>query len=536
MPHPTLWRARLLAAATAGLLVLPVHLTAAHSAPGPAERAEAGHTTGQPADTGPNPAQTITLKVGINQQALNGLRARARQAHAAGGTSLPAPAPVPQAPTRTAGPDAPARTAAPRLDLLGAERLSRAVAAAHPRADPDPTEPAGEEPGVFVAAPIGEKPDAALSEACFTADNVDSGIGRIHNRFTYCRRVTIEAEYWSVDAKGIPIEEEGTTTATLELFAQGDDHDRRARVFAQVQKDSVDYDWGPLDNIFVAPNVPLSLLGNCLQSSQVCHATRSSYTMPWVTWDNNPDWAWWDIYNHPETSEGRDKISYNQWTVELFTDSPEYKTFQRGRTAPRMLRCDSATYFNLGKAKYPKACVFSEVTPHLTYTLGSTHHAVAEHLDAAHNRPNTTYPLLAPPGVPWPRDKSIPGKYQPQNPDAPGLHRITRALHPTESKANKDHKDGACFKTGPERDHYLDTGLPTRPPSGEQCDEYPFASTLEGAGNPRPDFSVKSVPATDNRVAGGILRKYYVDDRILAWDPTLPRPHQTNDRFYVNIQ
>ncbi|WP_159461001.1 hypothetical protein [Streptomyces viridosporus] len=46
----------------------------------------------------------------------------------------------------------------------------------------------------------------------------------------------------------------------------------------------------------------------------------------------------------------------------------------------------------------------------------------------------------------------------------------------------------------------------------------------EDAGNSRPDFSVKSVPATDNRVVGGMLRKYCVDDRILARDPPLPRP------------
>ncbi|MFE1521670.1 NucA/NucB deoxyribonuclease domain-containing protein [[Kitasatospora] papulosa] len=72
-------------------------------------------------------------------------------------------------------------------------------------------------------------------------------------------------------------------------------------------------------------------------------------------------------------------------------------------------------------------------------------------------------------------------------------------------------------------------------PAGQQCDDYPFASTLEGAGNLRPDFSVKSIPAGDNRVAGGMLRKYYVDDRILAWNPALQRPYQTNDRFYVQI-
>ncbi len=137
---------------------------------------------------------------------------------------------------------------------------------------------------------------------------------------------------------------------------------------------------------------------------------------------------------------------------------------------------------------------------------------MAEHLYIAFNQPRSTYPLLAPPGQPWPRDKKIPGKYDPADQDAPGLHRITKKLHPDETKANKD-------RTNP----------------GEQCDEYPFASTLEGAGKASWDFSVKSVPAKDNRVAGGMPRECYVDDRMLAWDEGLDRPSETNDRFHMKI-
>ncbi|MGW7090211.1 hypothetical protein ACWGH2_42915 [Streptomyces sp. NPDC054871] len=46
---------------------------------------------------------------------------------------------------------------------------------------------------------------------------------------------------------------------------------------------------------------------------------------------------------------------------------------------------------------------------------------------------------------------------------------------------------------------------------------------------------MKSVLATDNRGAGGMLRRYYTDDRILAWDEKLESPAQSNDRFYMNI-
>ncbi|MFC7614376.1 NucA/NucB deoxyribonuclease domain-containing protein [Actinokineospora soli] len=120
------------------------------------------------------------------------------------------------------------------------------------------------------------------------------------------------------------------------------------------------------------------------------------------------------------------------------------------------------------------------------------------------------------------------------DPTAPGLHRITETLHPGEYLNNRNHKDGACYKTGPERDLYLDTGLPRPPiPSIEQCDEYPFASTLEGAAHPHWDFSVMAVPVSDNASGGGQLVTFYHEDRVLAWDFDLPE--SINDEFWVEI-
>jgi hypothetical protein len=104
-------------------------------------------------------------------------------------------------------------------------------------------------------------------------------------------------------------------------------------------------------------------------------------------------------------------------------------------------------------------------------------------------------------------------------------------------RANEEHKNGACYKEGPFAAVYLDTGLPTRPNTpAEQCDEYPFGSTLEGANHPDWDFSVLAVPQRDNSVAGGLLRSWYTDDRILARDASLPTPDITNDEFSVNIE
>lgn len=521
----------LIAAVVAGAFLLPVQAATADTATEPG--AAPAKTTA--ADT--TPEQTVKMKIGISKKELADLRAKGKKAEGAGQTSLPVP--NPSRVQKTPSTPRAAKPQAQPLTAVQAERTARQTAAANFQAQAQDASPkaaaAAEADRGYV--PIEDEPNQGRLNACFDGDSAGKGIGRIYNRFTYCARINLEAEYWEIDSKGVPVEKEGTTTAVWKVFGQGDAKDRRVRIWSQIEKDSVDYDWGPWDNIFTAPNVGLSLMASCSQDLDVCGASPSSYTMPWATWDNNPIWADWDITNSDRNTEGRDKISYNQWYVEAWTDDEEYKTLQKGTTAQRLVRCDSGTYFNQGKVKYPKACIFYEVTPHLTYTRGSssTHSEVAEHLDLALNHPNSTYPLLAAPNQPWPRNKIIPGKYQPSKPDAPGLHRITAKLHPDEIKANRDHKNGACFKTGPKRDLYLDTGLPNGTDPGEQCDEFPFASTLEGAGSTTWDFSVKSVDATDNRVAGGMLRKYYTDDRILAWDKGLDRPDVTNDRFYMEI-
>ncbi|MFJ4100828.1 NucA/NucB deoxyribonuclease domain-containing protein [Amycolatopsis japonica] len=63
-------------------------------------------------------------------------------------------------------------------------------------------------------------------------------------------------------------------------------------------------------------------------------------------------------------------------------------------------------------------------------------------------------------------------------------------------------------------------------PSDEQCDEYPFAATMEGAASPDWDFSAKAVNGRENTRAGGYLRWYVFWDRMLYRDM---------DSYYVNI-
>lgn len=552
-------RSRIAAAALALIL----------AAPASAALAQGSGTATQPsAPVAEAPQDELTIRVGVPQSELERLRAEGERkaggkatapdaAHPEGTVSpevtipepaLPAPDGV-QTDHRDEPVSASTERAAP-LDMSEAVLLSQEAIAANTPAEARDVAPSAPEPGtvnprsaaeesdaVQAAAPpaLGEEPPADTAGACLDAINEDI-TWRVHNRFAACQRRVIQVEYWSIDARGIPVEHEGTTTATLEIFAQGNAKERNIRLFARMVEGSVDYDWGIYDNIFTAPNVPLSLLGECAQSSDVCHGTRSSATLLWVQWDNYGEWVWWDVYNQAESGEGRDQISYNQYYVEFFTEGGGYQTTQRGRTPSRIMRCDSAEYFRRGNNTWPEACIFYEAIPRLNYAYGEGYDSVVFHIYQAQYQPNTTYPLLVPRGVPVPRDKDIPGRYVPGDATVPGLHRITAQLHPGDYQNNRYHTRGACYLEGPFAARYVDLALPTRPGAGEECDEYPFASTLEGAAHPDWDFSVKAVPGTENGDAGTVLQNYYLDDRILAWDGDLDEPDIVNDEFWVNIE
>lgn len=124
--------------------------------------------------------------------------------------------------------------------------------------------------------------------------------------------------------------------------------------------------------------------------------------------------------------------------------------------------------------------------PHLQYWITnadgtkSPHRAVAEHIRQAQDDPNSTFPPK-PDGSP----KKIPGKYTGEVDDLTILERIP----PDSQQAgeNERAKNAACAHLG-------------RPPADEngveyQCDEYPFASTWQGAGSAarsHPDVCLNS--------------------------------------------
>ncbi|MDG9720152.1 hypothetical protein [Streptomyces sp. DH24] len=164
--------------------------------------------------------------------------------------------------------------------------------------------------------------------------------------------------------------------------------------------------------------------------------------------------------------------------MQYYTDSEEISTSEPGVVPSLTPRCDSATYF---APERPHSCVFLEAVPYVAYSTGdgSPNREVAEHIQLVFTTPNKTYPTSS-------TSKVFPGEYDGTcTPE--GLHRLTESLHPTIMNANTAEKDDACQKVG----DYANTGLPyaEQPKEGQDCDEYPFRSTLEGASSPDWDFS-----------------------------------------------
>ncbi|PKW00380.1 Deoxyribonuclease NucA/NucB [Streptomyces sp. 1222.5] len=158
------------------------------------------------------------------------------------------------------------------------------------------------------------------------------------------------------------------------------------------------------------------------------------------------------------------------------------------------MRFDSSK--SLGSNFYDAGVIFDRVTPSFFYDRAQNDtEGVAKHIYDALNKPQTTYPTKA--------GKVIPGDIW--NGNWRPLHRNwTRydADAAETTRKNRNAKDAAC------------RGL-SRPDDSHQCDEFPFASTKEGAGLGDNNFSVRYVPGKENEQAGRELGNWYGSDRIL---------------------
>lgn len=161
------------------------------------------------------------------------------------------------------------------------------------------------------------------------------------------------------------------------------------------------------------------------------------------------------------------------------------------------IRCDSANVTEPGKMSNP-ACIFTKAGPVLRLNVNDKRiDESALHIRQAQTNPQAMEPV-APAGV----VKTIPTS-------------LTRHWDELLNNDQRNASIDACKTAYGE--------LP--PGSGLDCDEYPFASTLEGSLAPvKPDqdknydFSVRRIKGADNQLAGSWFGAWYKKDRILPGD------------------
>lgn len=101
---------------------------------------------------------------------------------------------------------------------------------------------------------------------------------------------------------------------------------------------------------------------------------------------------------------------------------------------------------------------------------------------------------------------------------------LTRTRDATLRRANRtESKDQCVVKYGAVTGQCTFTGDPDETPTDCDCDEYPFASTEQGASRD-PEVSVKRIDASDNRRAGAFLGNFYLNQRVLD-----------QEQFYVDV-
>ncbi|MFE0074717.1 DNRLRE domain-containing protein [Nonomuraea sp. NPDC059023] len=180
-----------------------------------------------------------------------------------------------------------------------------------------------------------------------------------------------------------------------------------------------------------------------------------------------------------------------RYTTHWFWDR---KDLARAQT----FRCDSSTLFTF----YASGCVLASLRPVLIFDENSS----SEDMIARH-----VWTALYDSGLTWPKvgsgpAKKIPGAFIPHAPSCHGL-----CLRRSTSEGVHDANAGVAIPQCRRIRNYV---------KPDSCDEYPFATTLQGAGQTTTgyNYSVAIVHENQNCSQGGTISQWYQRNRILDLD------------------
>lgn len=368
-------------------------------------------------------------------------------------------------------------------------------------------------------------------DECHNADDSDNAAGWIKNRFSYCQETltvmpAIRCGLWPPGCylQGTFISTNtligrgqigGLGDSTLTRFAEfdfnvdvflssGDFNKAGAKLEAKLECEG-DWDIG-------VPGDPTA--------EDACqpgvHTGRSDSPSQWK-FDGDTKFDLWSLAPKlPDVADG-DQIATGLFTPVLEFTIPGYSQLIPSEGEQGEVRFDSAAYNQRAQV----GSVFPDATPALRYDRSDTSDPtapvepylgvaeVADHIGDALDDPSSTFPAQS--------DKNLPGG-EALDP----MHRLVPGYGATELErynANRSVVSSTC----------TDSAVPGRPAEGDpphDCDEFPFASSYEGAARHRyegdaylNDFSVRYVDRVENQEAGRRLAAWYDNDRILSHDP-----------------
>ncbi|WP_309116567.1 NucA/NucB deoxyribonuclease domain-containing protein [Saccharothrix sp.] len=204
-----------------------------------------------------------------------------------------------------------------------------------------------------------------------------------------------------------------------------------------------------------------------------------------------------------DPSQNPEKLGYGSAWVRVKVQRQDGSTKQVDTPHVRM-RFDSATYLT---SNGRTGAIFPDVNPVMNFPINTPEFAAMResglHYLEAMEHPEQTIPTIT--------GKPIPGAI-----GGTPLHRLYHDNYWREK--NREEAVRTCVSDLPPGQY---------PREGYDCDEYPFASTREGAWqttNPQRNFSVKAIPRPDNSASGTWIGTWYSYDRIID-----------GDHFYVRV-
>ncbi|MEU4579682.1 NucA/NucB deoxyribonuclease domain-containing protein [Nonomuraea sp. NPDC023979] len=352
-------------------------------------------------------------------------------------------------------------------------------------------------------------------------DHDDDADGRLYGGWvkdhaSYCQWQNVKLEFKDIRGKHLGDLE---FKFTMRGWAwQADNTESGRRVDFGITFDEWDADEGILNEDFTVAMVCQGWpqLGSCVARSPLRVKRKVS---DWIQGEPEILFAFHSPNSRPLTTS-RERRATGAFQA-IFLPGILGPWTKPARSWPNTVRFDSAWYLKSNRIEGSRShgTIFDRVLPFLRFRTSDTRIAQeAQHIWDAQNNAQTTHPQ-------WDQGtKTIPGKWP--GPDwKPGddvdyLHRIYR---PSENPNLRRQNHAAAVRTCVAE---WGEDYTTDPVTGEarDCDEYPFASTYEGAAKGDNRYSARPIDRDHNQTGGRILGTWYSLDRIIH-----------NDRFTIDV-